>query len=134
MKSVPNLISYLQEFSQIFPHIVSIFLVQKAILGISEKEKALTCGPRLSATKPPRAAPGLAAPVPSRPCLKGVVPTALHRSAVSRVRAAPACLPCPSRPALTPPIRGLARLVAVPTASSRQRRAHVYILHAIVMA
>jgi hypothetical protein len=31
MKSVPNLISYLQEFSQIFPHLVSIFLVRKAI-------------------------------------------------------------------------------------------------------
>jgi hypothetical protein len=61
MKSVPNLISYIQEFSQIFPHIVSIFLVQKAILGISEKEKALTCGPRLSVAKPPHAAPGLAA-------------------------------------------------------------------------
>jgi hypothetical protein len=31
MKSVLNLISNLQEFSQIFPHLVSIFLMQKAI-------------------------------------------------------------------------------------------------------
>jgi hypothetical protein len=29
MKSVPNFISYLYEFCQIFPHLVSIFLVRK---------------------------------------------------------------------------------------------------------
>jgi hypothetical protein len=29
MKSVTNLISYLQEFSRIYPHLVSIFLVRK---------------------------------------------------------------------------------------------------------
>jgi hypothetical protein len=55
MKSVPNFFSYLHDFSQIFSHLISIF-VRKAILGISEKGKALTCGARLSAAKPPRAA------------------------------------------------------------------------------
>jgi hypothetical protein len=59
IKSVSNLIFYLQEFSQIFPHLVSIFLVRKAILSISEKGKALTCGARLSAAKPSHAPPGL---------------------------------------------------------------------------
>jgi hypothetical protein len=34
MKSVPNFISYLHEFSQIFPHFVSIFLEWKSILEI----------------------------------------------------------------------------------------------------
>jgi hypothetical protein len=37
MKSAPNLISYLHEFSQFFPHLVSIFLVQKSDLGGFQK-------------------------------------------------------------------------------------------------
>jgi hypothetical protein len=32
MKIVPNWISYLHEFSHIFPHLVSIFLEQKGII------------------------------------------------------------------------------------------------------
>jgi hypothetical protein len=49
MKSVPNLIAYLQEFSQIFPRLVCIFLGRKAILGISNKRKrADVWGPLVS--------------------------------------------------------------------------------------
>jgi hypothetical protein len=33
LKSVPNWISYLHQFSQIFPHLVSIFLVRQEIFG-----------------------------------------------------------------------------------------------------
>jgi hypothetical protein len=33
MKGVPNLISYLQDFSQIFPHFIYIFLARKSIFG-----------------------------------------------------------------------------------------------------
>jgi hypothetical protein len=61
MKNVSNLISYLQEFSQIFPHLVSILLCGKLVSSISEKGKALTCGARLSAAKPPRTVCRLAA-------------------------------------------------------------------------
>jgi hypothetical protein len=62
IKSVSNLIFYLQEFSQIFPYLVSIFLLRKAILSISEKGKALTCGARLSADKLSHIPLGLDAP------------------------------------------------------------------------
>jgi hypothetical protein len=61
MKSVPNQISYLQEFSQIFLTLYLFFLCGKLFLSISEKGKALTCGALLSAVTLPRAAPGLAA-------------------------------------------------------------------------
>jgi hypothetical protein len=60
MKSVPNLISYLQEVSQIFFTLYLLFLCRKLFLSISKKEKAQTCGARLSAAKPPRVVPGLA--------------------------------------------------------------------------
>jgi hypothetical protein len=61
MKSVPNLISYLQQFSQIFLTLYLFFLCEKLFLNISEKGKALTCGACLSAAKPPCAVPRLAA-------------------------------------------------------------------------
>jgi hypothetical protein len=61
MKSVLNLISNLQEFSQIFLTLYLFFLCRKLFLSISEKGKALTCGARLSVAKPTRAVPGLAA-------------------------------------------------------------------------
>jgi hypothetical protein len=61
IKSVPNLISYAQQFSRIFPHLVAIFLCGKPFLSIFEKGKALTCGTRLSVAKPPHATPRLAA-------------------------------------------------------------------------
>jgi hypothetical protein len=61
IKSVPHFISYLHEFSQIFTHLVPIFLVRKGdFCGFLKLEKLLTRGARLSAAIPPLAAPGLA--------------------------------------------------------------------------
>jgi hypothetical protein len=72
MKSVPNFISYLKEFSQIFTHVVPIFLVWKGdFRGFLKLEKSLTRGARLLAAMLPCTAPRLAgqggtavAPVP----------------------------------------------------------------------
>jgi hypothetical protein len=60
MKSVPNFISYLHEFSQIFTHFVRIFLVRKGdFRGFMKLEKSLMRGAHLSAAMPPHVAPGL---------------------------------------------------------------------------
>jgi hypothetical protein len=49
IKSVPNLIYYHQEFSQIFSHLVSIFLMQKAIFeNFSKRKSADVWGPPFS--------------------------------------------------------------------------------------
>jgi hypothetical protein len=46
MKSVPSIISYLHEFSQIFPHLVSIFLVWKCdFRGFLKLENFCRVGP-----------------------------------------------------------------------------------------
>jgi hypothetical protein len=56
MKSVPNLISYLQEISQFFLTLYLFFLCEKLVSSIYEKGKALTC-----ASKPSHAVCRLAA-------------------------------------------------------------------------
>jgi hypothetical protein len=49
IKSVPNLISYPQEFSQVFPHLVTIFLVRKAIFeNFRNMESTDRWGPPIS--------------------------------------------------------------------------------------
>jgi hypothetical protein len=56
MKSVPNLISYLQKFSQIFSSPCSHFFCAEGQFRVFlKKGKMLTSGARLSAAKPPRA-------------------------------------------------------------------------------
>jgi hypothetical protein len=81
MKSVPNLISYPHEFSQIFPHPVSIFSWAKSHFWVFlKKEKRWRVGPACQRLRrhAPRSdwLPGAA--LPSCPCLKGAVLTAPH--------------------------------------------------------
>jgi hypothetical protein len=61
MKSVPNLISYLQEFSQIFFSLCIYFIVWKSIFENFQKwKKAQTSETQRSAIASPEVAPGLA--------------------------------------------------------------------------
>jgi hypothetical protein len=109
MKTVPNMISYHQEFSQIFSSPCSHFpCVEIHFRVFLKKRKALTGGACLSVAKLPRIVPGLAArggtviaprhkgvPCP-KPVLTGSTSEADHASAV---RALPRC------PAEPPPLR-----------------------------
>jgi hypothetical protein len=107
MKSVSNWISYLHQFSQIFSHLVSIFLVRRRnfrVFLIFEIRRHV--GPHVSG-KPPRAAPGLAAQggtaVAPRhkgaPCPTGPVSARLcPKPPRPAVRARPSAAPLPAPP------------------------------------
>jgi hypothetical protein len=60
IKSVPNLISYLQEFSQIFPHFIYIGCAEICFQEFLEMENSMASGTHRSATLSPDAAPLLA--------------------------------------------------------------------------
>jgi hypothetical protein len=81
MKSIPNFISYLHEFSKIFTHLLPIFLVRKGDLrGFLKLEKLLTRGVHLSVAMPHAPCPSWLTMVEllSHPCLKGAILTATH--------------------------------------------------------